>query len=183
MRAGATGKGPVVPLPRRQRRGSSRASAARRSLVVAVAAATLLLAGCASAEEEPSGPQGPNGYTLSATLDDGTLLWDDMSDGSGMTDLILESPEGRFIHSCLGQAPMICWDDPLEPTVLLVIAPVGATEAQLSWYGESWPLTVGTPLNAEAPAVFALVLPDYEPNDQGWRLEVTDAAGEVVMTS
>lgn len=149
----------------------------------AVIAASLLLAGCAAADETTSGPQAPNGYTLSATLDDGTLLWNDRSDGSGMTDLILESPEGRFVHSCLGQAPAMCWDDPLEPTMLLVIAPAGATDAQLSWYGQTYPLTSGTPLDSEAPAVFALVLPGYEPNDQGWRLEVTDAAGEVVMTS
>lgn len=149
----------------------------------AVIAATLVLAGCASAEEEPAGPQAPNGYTLSATLDDGTLLWNDLSAGSGLTDLMLESPEGRFVHSCLGQAPAMCWDDPLEPTMLLVIAPAGATAAQLSWYGQSYPLTTGTPLSAEAPAVFALLLPDYEPNDQGWRLEVTDAAGQAVMTS
>lgn len=149
----------------------------------AVIAASLLLAGCAAADETTSGPQAPNGYTLSATLDDGTLLWNDRSDGSGLTDLMLESPEGRFVHSCLGEAPAMCWDNPLEPTMLLVIAPAGATDAQLSWYGETYPLTSGTPLDSEAPAVFALVLPDYEPNDQGWRLEVTNAAGEVVMTS
>lgn len=149
----------------------------------AVIAASLLLAGCASADESTSGPQAPNGYTLSATLDDGTLLWNDRSDGSGLTDLMLESPEGRFVHSCLGEAPIICWDDLAEPTSLLVIAPAGAVTADLTWYGETYPLTAGTSLGAEAPAVFALVLPDYETNDQGWQLEVKDAAGEVVMTS
>lgn len=149
----------------------------------AVIAASLLLAGCAAADEPTSGPQAPNGYTLSATLDDGTLLWNDRSDGSGLTDLMLESPEGRFVHSCLGDAPLICWDNLSAPSELLVIAPPGAVTAELTWYGQTYPLTAGTPLDSEAPAVFALVLPDYEPNDQGWQLEVKDAAGEVVMTS
>lgn len=149
----------------------------------AVIAASLLLAGCAAADESTSGPPAPNGYALSATLDDGTMLWNDRSDGSGLTDLMLESPEGRFVHSCLGQAPMICWDDLAAPTMLLLIAPTGATTAELTWYGQTYPLTAGTPLDDEAPAVFALVLPDYEPNDEGWTLEVKDAAGEVVMTS
>ncbi|WP_405217647.1 hypothetical protein [Agrococcus sp. Ld7] len=149
----------------------------------AVIAASLLLAGCAAADEPDSGPPPPNGYELSATLDDGTLLWNDRSDGSGMTDLMLESPEGRFVHSCLGNAPLICWDDPEEPSMLLVIAPTGATTAELTWYGQTYPLTAGTPVGDEAPAVFALVLPEYEPNDEGWTLEVKDAAGEVVMTS
>lgn len=147
----------------------------------AVIAATLVLAGCAAAEE-PRGPQAPNGFTLSATLDDGSLLWNDLSDGSGLTDLILESPEGRYVHSCLGAAPTYCWDD-ARPSMMLVIAPADATEATLDWYGQTFTLTPGTPLTDESPAVFALVMPEYEANDQGWRLEVKNAAGEVVMTS
>ncbi|WP_413318840.1 hypothetical protein AA0Z99_01630 [Agrococcus sp. 1P02AA] len=148
----------------------------------AVVVATLALAGCATADE-PSGPQPPNGFTLAATLDDGSLLWSDLSEGSGLTDLILESPEGGYVHTCLGSAPRYCWDDWRQPTMLLVIAPPDATEAVLQWYGQSLPLTAGTPLSDEAPAVFALRLPEYETNEQGWTLEVRNAAGEAVMTS
>ncbi|KAA6430535.1 hypothetical protein FQ330_12475 [Agrococcus sediminis] len=150
----------------------------------ALIAASLVLVGCASGDPEaPAEAQGPNGYELAATLDDGSELWSDRSPESGLTDLILETPEGRMIHSCLGSGPLMCWDDPLEPAMLLVIGPPEGTAATLSWYGESLPLTAGEREADDAPSVFALVLPDYEANDQGWRLEVTDAAGAVVMTS
>lgn len=149
----------------------------------AVISASLLLAACASGEPEaPAEAQGPNGYRLAATLDDGSELWSDRSPESGLTDLILEAPEGRMIHSCLGAAPLMCWDNPLQPSVLLVIGPPEGSAATLTWYGESYPLTAGEREADDAPSVFALVLPPYEPNEQGWQLEVTDASGAVVMT-
>lgn len=149
----------------------------------AVIAATLVLAGCASADDgQPSGPEGPNGYELAATFDEGSTLWWDRSTESGLTDLIVEDPSGRIAHSCLGTGPQYCWDSFSEPTTLLVIAPPEAERATLTWYGNPFELERGEISGPEAPPVFGFVLPEYTGTEDGWRLEVFDGAGAVVMT-
>ena len=71
-------------------------------------AVSLALAGCASAEPESAAPEGPNGYSLAGTFDDGSMLWWDGGAESGLTDLILEDAEGRMFASCLGTGPLLC---------------------------------------------------------------------------
>jgi hypothetical protein len=149
--------------------------------VAAVITVSLALAGCAGAEPERSAaPDGPNGYTLSASLDDGSILWWDGGDESGLTDLILEDPDGRMFASCLGTGPLLCLGGPEAARGALVIAPAGAERAVMHWYGQDVELVRGENTPAEAPPVFAGVMPPVVP-DGAYSLEVFDGAGAVVM--
>jgi hypothetical protein len=148
--------------------------------VAAVIAASVALAGCASAEpEQPAAPEGPNGYSLSASLDDGSMLWWDAGEESGLTDLILEDADGRMFASCLGTGPLLCIGGPEAARGALVIAPAGAERAVMHWYGQDVELVRGqsTP---DAPPIFAGVMPPVLP-EGGYSLEVFDGAGAVVM--
>lgn len=149
--------------------------------VAAVIAVSLALAGCASAEpEQPTEPEGPNGYTLSASLDDGSMLWSDAGEESGLTDLILEDADGRMFASCLGTGPLLCIGGPETARGALVIAPAGAERAVMQWYGQEVELVRGESTAPDAPPVFAGVMPPVLA-EGGYSLEVFDGAGTVVM--
>lgn len=149
--------------------------------VAAVIAVSVALAGCASAEPEQSAaPEGPNGYTLVANLDDGSMLWWDTGDESGLTDLILEDAEGRMSASCLGTGPLLCIGGPETARGVLVIAPAGAERAVMQWYGQEVELVRGEGTAPDAPPVFAGVMPPVLP-EGGYSVAVFDGAGAVVM--
>jgi hypothetical protein len=149
--------------------------------IAAVMTAALVLAGCASGDAEtPEAPQGPNGYTLSASSPDGSVLWWDRSDESGLTDLILEDPDGRFLASCLGAGPLLCVAGPDASKGVLVIAPAGAETATVTWFGQPVELTRGEGVPADAPPVFVGVMPPVAA-EGGYSLQVLDAAGTVIM--
>lgn len=149
--------------------------------VAAVIAVSVALAGCASAEpEQPAAPEGPNGYVLSAALDDGSMLWWDGGEESGLTDLILEDADGRMFASCLGTGPLLCVSGPETSRGALVIAPAGAERAVMHWYGQDVELVRGENTAADSPPVFAGVMPPV-PAEGAYSLEVFDGAGAVVM--
>ncbi|SDR80403.1 hypothetical protein [Agrococcus carbonis] len=155
------------------------------SVMTAAVAAILVLAGCASAEE-PTGPQGPNGYTASASFDDGSVLWWDRSPESGMTDLVLTDDAGRILASCLSAKPLYCVAGPEDQTGVLVIAPAGAERAVMQWFGEEVELErgeLGSDAGEDALPVFAGVMPEVGDPDQGYHLDVLDGAGETVFSS
>ncbi|GEK81052.1 hypothetical protein [Agrococcus baldri] len=149
----------------------------------AVIAATLVLAGCAGTEQEQRGPEGPNGYSLSATFDDGSMLWWDRSPESGLTDLIVTDSTGFRSGTCLSGEPLYCVAGPSEAQVVLVIAPEGAERAVMSWFGEDVELVRGETSGEGAPPVFGGVMPPPADLEAGYHLEVLDGAGEVVFTS
>ena len=152
----------------------------------ALIAASLVLVGCASGDPEERGPQGPNGYTLSASFSDGSVLWWDRSPESGLTDIIMQDPEGRMVASCLGTAPLLCVEGPDEAYGVLLIAPDGAASATMEWFGQEVPLTRGevglVEAGGSAPPVFAGVMPPFTP-EGGYRVEVFDEAGTSIWTS
>lgn len=149
--------------------------------VAVVIAASLALAGCATAEPEQSAaPEGPNGYTLSASLTDGSILWWDGGEESGLTDLILEDADGRMFASCLGTGPLLCVGGTDEARGVLVIAPAGAERAVMHWYGQDVELVRGEHTAAESPPVFAGVMPPVVAEGT-YTVEVFDGAGAVVM--
>lgn len=148
--------------------------------LAAVMTAALALAGCASGDAETAEPQGPNGYTMSASSADGSVLWWDRSDESGLTDLILEDPDGRFLASCLGAGPLLCIEGPDASKGVLVIAPAGAERAVMGWFGQEIELTRGENVPADAPPVFVGVMPPVLPEGT-FTLQVLDAAGAVIM--
>jgi len=147
----------------------------------AVVAAALVLTACASGDEEPAQPQGPNGYTLSADLEDGYALWWDRSPESGLTDLIATGPEGRIIGSCLGMPGEICFIGPQEGRMGLVIAEPAAASGVIHFFGQDVPLVVGTGPAEDDPAVLAVRLPQDRPDPEaGWSIELADASGQPV---
>lgn len=150
--------------------------------LAAVLAAGLMLAGCASGEsDKEQEAQGPNGYTLSATSPDGSVLWWDRSPESGLTDLILEDPDGRYLASCLGTGPLLCVAGPDTAKGVLVIAPTGAERAIVNWFGQDIELTRGENVPADAPPVFVGVMPPIAA-EGGYTLQVLDGAGAVIMS-
>lgn len=149
-------------------------------LAAAVIAVSLALAGCASAEPESAAPEGPNGYSLAGTFDDGSMLWWDGGAESGLTDLILEDADGRMFASCLGTGPLLCVGGTDEARGALVIAPAGAERAVMHWYGQDVELERGES-PSDAPPVFAGVMPPVAA-EGSYTVEVFDAAGAVVMT-
>lgn len=149
-------------------------------LAAAVIAASLALAGCASAEPERAAPEGPNGYTLSATFDDGAALWWDGGTESGLTDLMLEDADGRIVASCLGTGPLLCVGGTDEARGALVIGPAGAERAVMHWYGQDVELQRGENTPDDAPPVFAGVMPPVGA-EGSYTVEVFDGAGAVVM--
>jgi hypothetical protein len=157
----------------------------RRTAPLATAVALtagLALAGCASGTpDESAAPEGPNGYQLSASFDDGSMLWWDAGDESGVTDLILEDAGGRMFASCLGRGPLLCVGGTDEARGALVIAPPGAERAVMHWYGQDVELTRGEAIPADAPPVFAGVMPPVGA-EGSYSVEAFDAAGAVVMT-
>ncbi|MET4099455.1 hypothetical protein ABIB37_001692 [Agrococcus sp. UYP10] len=147
-----------------------------------VLAVGLALAGCASGTpEQDAAPEGPNGYTLSASFDDGSMLWWDGGDESGLTDLILEDEGGRMFASCLGRGPLLCVGGTDEARGALVIGPAGAERAVMHWYGTDVELVRGEQTPDDAPPVFAGVMPPVGA-EGSYSVEVFDAAGAVVMT-
>lgn len=149
--------------------------------IAAVIAASLLLAGCAAADEEPTGPVGPNGYTLVAQIEAGTSIWWDRSDESGLTDVIATRDEDRIVGSCLGAAPQHCFVGPEEDRVLLVIAPETATGGTATYFGTEVPLTLAEGPSGDEARVLAAIMPARVEPEAGWGLVVTDAAGAPVM--
>lgn len=149
----------------------------------AVIAATLVLVGCAGADAEQEGPEGPNGYRLSASFDDGSHLWWDRSPQSGLTDLIVIDSTGYRSASCLSDEPIYCMAGPNEAKVVLVIGPEGAERAVMQWFGTEVELTRGDTGGDDAPPVFAGIMPEFADSEAGFHLDVLDGAGEVVFTS
>ncbi len=150
-------------------------------LATIVVAASVALTGCASGDSGEEQVQGPHGYTLSARSPDGSLLWWDRSPESGLTDLILEDPDGRFLASCLGTGPLLCVAGPETAKGALVIAPVGAERAVMTWYGQEIELARGENVPEDAPPVFVGVMPPAQA-EGGYSLQVFDGAGAVVMS-
>jgi hypothetical protein len=150
-------------------------------LIVALCTATLLLAGCSSGGDGEQQVQGPHGYTLAARSPEGSLLWWDRSPESGLTDLILEDPDGRFLASCLGAGPLLCVVGPDAAKGALVIAPAGAQRAVMTWFGQEIELTRGDNVPDDAPPVFVGVMPPAQA-EGGYSLQVFDGAGTVVMS-
>ncbi|SFS14278.1 hypothetical protein SAMN04487783_1808 [Agrococcus baldri] len=151
-------------------------------VAVAVSAGALVLTGCTSTDE-PRGPQGPTGYELATTLENGAHVWWDRGDESGMTDLIVTRGAGGVIDSCLGKAPLLCFVGPEESRMALIIAPPQATGGVVHYFGEDIPLQLGTGPTAEQDAVLAASMPPEHLDDAaGWTYEVVDAAGGVVMS-
>lgn len=150
-------------------------------LATVVIAASVALTGCSSGGSGEEQVQGPHGYTLSARSPDGSLLWWDRSPESGLTDLILEDPDGRFLASCLGTGPLLCVAGPETAKGALVIAPVGAERAVMTWYGQEVELARGENVPEDAPPVFVGVMPPAQA-EGGYSLQVFDGAGAVVMS-
>lgn len=170
----------------RGQRNDPRETNMRTRSIAALCMAVLVLTGCASGAEERTRPQGPNGYALSATLDDGSLLWWDRSPESGMTDLIVFDAEGQRAGSCLSGEPAYCIEGPGDAQVVLVIGPAGSQRAVMQWYGEEVELVRGElPAGAgdDALPVFGAVMPPPADQEQGFHLDVLDDAGEVVFSS
>lgn len=152
----------------------------RLAKVATAALATIVvLAGCAATEQEERGPEGPNGYSFAAALDDGHELWWDRGSESGLTDLVLEDAAGARTNSCLGEGPLLCVAGLDDTYGVLVIAPEGAERAVMYWFGQEIELTRGAVPDAEAPPVFAGVMPAFEAGE-GYRVEVFDANGDVI---
>lgn len=158
----------------------SRETKLRMRSIAVLSAAALMLVGCSSGAESGEPPQGPNGYTLSTTAADGSVLWWDRSEESGLTDLILEDPQGRFLASCLGAGPLLCVAGPEASKGVLVIAPAGAERAVMTWYGQQVELVRGESVPADAPPVFVGVMPPALA-EGGYSLQVLDGAGAVIM--
>ncbi|MCH1882377.1 hypothetical protein [Agrococcus sp. ARC_14] len=148
----------------------------------AVIAVTLALVGCAPADSETRAPEGPNGYTLSASFD-GHELWWDRSTESGMTDLIVEDADGFRVGTCLSAEPIYCLSGENEAKVVLVIGPEGAERAVMHWFGEDVELVRGEASGEGAPPVFGAIMPPIADESAGFQLEVLDGAGAVVFTS
>lgn len=155
----------------------------RRIALSAAAAVTaaLVLAGCASGEEQPTEPQGPNGYTHAADLGDGYALWWDRSPESGLTDLIATGPQSRIIGSCLGFSGEVCFVGPQSGRISLVIGDPVATSAVIHFFGQDVEFATGEGPTDEDPSVFAVRLPQERPEpDAGWSVELFDAGGAAV---
>ncbi|MGM1030282.1 MAG: hypothetical protein ACQEWM_10540 [Actinomycetota bacterium] len=149
-------------------------------LAAAAIAVSLALVGCGSSEPESTAPDGPNGYTLSATFDDGSILWWDGGDETGLTDLMLEDADGRMFASCLGTGPLLCVGGTDEARGALVIGPAGAERAVMQWYGQEVELQRGENTPEDAPPVFAGVMPPVT-GEGAYSVEVYDGAGAVIM--
>ncbi|WP_206447292.1 hypothetical protein [Agrococcus sp. KRD186] len=152
-------------------------------VATALFVSTVVLAGCAATEEEPSAPQGPNGYTNAADLGDGYILWWDRSPESGMSDVIATDPETHIVGSCLSDDPIYCVDGPTDSQVVLVIGPPEAERAVIQWFGEDIELARGDTSEEDAPPVFGAIMPPPADPEAGYHLNVFDGAGEVVFTS
>lgn len=146
--------------------------------VAALCASTAALAGCAS-EPTTTEVSGPNGYALVGTLADGSELWWDRSPESGATDVIVESPEGTMMASCLSAAPLLCVAGPDSAPAAIVIAPEGGERAVVTWYGTPVELTRGEVSAEGAVPVFAGIMP-ARAAEGAVTVQVLDAAGGVV---
>ncbi len=158
----------------------------RTRSIAALCMAVLVLTGCAGGGGERSRAQGPNGYSLSATFEDGSLLWWDRSPESGMTDLIVLDASGQRSASCLAGEPAYCVEGQSGSQVVLVIGPAGSQRAVMQWFGQEVELVRGElPADAgdDALPVFGGIMPPPADEEQGYHLDVLDDAGEVVFSS
>lgn len=154
--------------------------------IAAFAAATALalaLAGCVGGETS-SGPSGPNGYALGATVGDDVRAWVDVSETTGQLDVILErAGESQPLGVCLGRGQTVCvlGDVATQPYVVFM-GPAGENVATMTWYGAPVEMQRLEGVALDLNQVFVAAPPPGDPAAISYAFSVADASGAVIYT-
>ena len=157
---------------------------ARRGMAAGAAATALVLAlaGCVGGDD--SGPSGPNGYTLGATIGDDVRAWVDVSETSGALDVILERVgQSQPLGVCLGGGGTVCvLGDVATAPYVVFMGPAGENTTTMTWYGGPVEMQRLDGVDLELNQVFVAAPPPGDPAALSYSFSVADASGAVIYT-